>query len=98
MIINKQRIHPRGSPSTYSPLLQEQNGKDTTQSPVSYLGCLGLGPGRSLTREIPALLVPGMGGGSFVSPESIFAVCQQVSAGISPAPLLTLPVLLSPLK
>lgn len=61
--------------------------------PCSYLGCLGLDPGGSLTGGIPAAPVPGMGGGSPVSLESIFAVCQQVSTGISPAPLLALPVL-----
>lgn len=43
MIINKQHIHPRGSLSTPSPLLQEQTGKDTTQSPISSLGWVQAG-------------------------------------------------------
>lgn len=96
-IINKQRIHPRGSPSTRSPPLQEQSGKDTTQSrPLP--GVSGVGSSERPSRGTSALLVPAMGGGSFASPESIFAVCQQVSVGISPAPLLALPVILSLLK
>lgn len=44
MVLNKQCIHPKGSPSTHSPPLQEQSGKDTSQSPVSCPGWRGWVP------------------------------------------------------
>jgi len=56
MIINKQCIDPRSSPSTHSPLLQEQHGEDTTQSRL-LPGVPGVG-----SRQDPAQGEPGAAG------------------------------------